>query len=99
MLETAVRRRYPVNAEKAAETVNAHLDDPDPRVALRAAAIAAIMEGQNQKDEHKALDEFNNRVLELADRFGIDVTSARIGEASDRGTGSSNANAADADEE
>ena len=52
MLETAIRRRYPVDAEKAARTVNQFLDDPDPRAALRAAAIAALMEGQNQKDEH-----------------------------------------------
>lgn len=52
MLETAIRRRYPVDAEKAARTINQHLDDPDPRVSLRAAGIAAMMEGQNQKDEH-----------------------------------------------
>jgi len=52
MLETAIRRRYPVDAEKAARTVNQFLDDPDPRAALRAAGIAALMEGQNQKDEH-----------------------------------------------
>jgi hypothetical protein len=54
MLETAIRRRYPVDAARAAETVNAFLGDADPRVALRAAQIAAVMEGQNQKDEHNA---------------------------------------------
>lgn len=60
MLETAVRRRYPVDADKAARTVNQFLDDPDPRAALRAAGIAALMEGQNQKDEH------HRAIIELA---------------------------------
>ena len=54
MLETAIRRRYPVDSERAAATVNSFLGDADPRVALRAAQIAAVMEGQNQKDEHNA---------------------------------------------
>ena len=83
MLETAVRRRWAVNCEAAAETINRHLDDPDPRVALRAAGIAALMESQNQKDEHKDLDEFSGRLLALADRLGVDVSALRIGEASE----------------
>lgn len=77
MLETAVRRRYPINAAQAAETVNRFLDDPDPRVALRAAAIAAVMEGQNQKDEHKIVDvSISTRHAELdaiAADLGLDV--------------------------
>ena len=72
MLETAVRRRYPIDAVKAAETVNNHLDDPDPRVALRAAGIAAVMEGQNQKDEHQEQDDFSQRLIELARQCGVD---------------------------
>ena len=70
LLETAVRRRYPIDAERAAETVNAHLNDPDPRVALRAASIAAIMEGQNQKDEHAQADALRRKLLELAIEYG-----------------------------
>ena len=81
LLETAVRRRWDVNCEQASKTINEHLSDPDPRVALRAAGIAALMESQNQKDEHKDLDDFSNRLLELANRLGVDVSSIGIGEA------------------
>jgi hypothetical protein len=83
LLETAVRRRWDIDCEAAARTINESLNDPDPRVALRAAGIAALMESQNQKDEHKELDEFSNRVLELANRLGVDVSSFRIGEATE----------------
>lgn len=83
LLETAVRRRWDIDCKSAAETINKCLTDADPRVALRAAGIAALMESQNQKDEHKDLDEFSNRVLELANRLGVDVSAIRIGEASE----------------
>lgn len=75
MLETAIRRRYPVDAEKAARTVNQFLDDPDPRAALRAASIAAMMEGQNQKDEHhKAIIELERIRNQLT--FILDQSNA-----------------------
>ena len=77
MLETAIRRRYPVDAEKAARTVNQFLDDPDPRAALRAAAIAALMEGQNQKDEHhRAVIELERIRDQLATLLGPAVAGA-----------------------
>ena len=55
-LETMVRRRYPINAKRAAEVVNDALESEDDRVRMRAATIAAMMEAQNQRDEHKVLD-------------------------------------------
>ena len=85
LLETAVRRRWDIDCKAAARTINECLGDPDPRVALRAAGIAAMMESQNQKDEHKDLDEFSSRVLELANRLGVDVSAFRIGEATEEG--------------
>lgn len=88
MLETAVRRRWGVNTEQAAKTINEHLSDPDPRVSLRAAGIATLMEGQNQKDEHKAIDEFATRLLELAGRLGIDTSNLGIGQATAIGAAS-----------
>ena len=42
-------------------------------------------ESQNQEDEHKELDEFSNRVLELANRLGVDISAFRIGEATAEG--------------
>jgi hypothetical protein len=57
------------------------------------------MEAQNQRDEHKALDEFQNRVIELADRFGIDISAARIGEQASGGAGDGDADIVDADED
>lgn len=92
MLETAVRRRWDVNTENAARAVNAHLGDPDPRVALRAAAIAALMESQNQKDEHKAIDEFSTRVIQAAHRLGIDTSAFGISQPPAIGTAGGDGN-------
>ena len=91
MLETAIRRRYPIDAEKAATTVNSFLDDPDPRVALRAAQIAALMEGQNQKDEHNtaiaALAEIRSRLANLGHN-GLDRPPDNLADGrSDAGSG------------
>ena len=52
----AVRRRWKIDLDEAAATVNRLLQSGDERIQARAAAIAAVMEGQNQKDEHKVLD-------------------------------------------
>ena len=69
MLETAVRRRFPVDTELAAKAVNEGLKSDNPRVSLRAAQIAAIMESQNQRDEHHAaiiaLEEIKSRLVDL----------------------------------
>lgn len=76
MLETAVRRRWSIDTEKAAATVNSFLEDPDPRIAVRAAAIAVLMEAQNQKDEHKVIDvgiqQQHARLDAIAAELGVD---------------------------
>lgn len=74
MLETAIRRRWAVDTEKAARTVNKYLDHPDPRIAVRVASIAVMMEGQNQKDEHKLVD------VEIQQQHArLDVVAAELG--------------------
>ena len=69
MLETAVRRRWNIDTERAAATVNEALGSDDERIKIRAAAIATVMEGQNQKDEqhfdHLRMDAGRNRILAL----------------------------------
>lgn len=99
LLETAVRRRWNIDTEAAAKTINDHLSDADPRVALRAAGIAAVMESQNQKDEHKELDEFSNRVIELAKRLGIDVGAFGVGQTIESGTDASDATTTEAEKD
>lgn len=69
LLETAVRRRWLIDTEKTARVVNESLDSADERIKLRAATIAVVMEGQNQKDEQHAddmrMDAGRNRILAL----------------------------------
>lgn len=69
LLETAVRRRWLIDTEKTARVVNESLDSEDERIKLRAATIAVVMEGQNQKDEQHAddmrMDAGRNRILAL----------------------------------
>ena len=76
MLEMAVRRRWNINTDAAANTVNELLSSSDERIRARAAAIASVMEGQNQKDEHKIIDVnlqyTNDRVSKIAAELGID---------------------------
>lgn len=56
LLERAVKQRWKINRDKAADEVNALLSSTDERIKARALAIAVAMESQNQKDEHKVLD-------------------------------------------
>jgi hypothetical protein len=74
MLETAVRRRWSIDTDKAAKTVNEALSSEDERIRMRAAGIAAVMEGQNQRDEQHFdsvnMDERRNRILALLGRTG-----------------------------
>lgn len=76
LLEMAVKRRWNVNLEDAAQTVNELLRSGDERIRARAASIAVVMEGQNQKDEHKAIDvniqQGNDQLSKIAFELGID---------------------------
>lgn len=73
MLEMAIRRRWDVNTDRAAETINALLDSPDERIALRAASIAREMEGQNQKDEHEYLKRFTEHRIAELDQVAVEL--------------------------
>lgn len=79
LLERAVRHRWKIDTEKAAATVNELLDSPDERIRARAAAIATVMESQNQKDEHKVIDvrvqTRHDQLPEIAADLGIEVSA------------------------
>ena len=102
LLHVAMKRRWEID-DDFREIIVSRLKDViqlgDDEIALKAIAESRHMEAQNQRDEHKALDEFSNRVLELADRFGIDVTALRSGQAITERAGDSDADAIDAEEE
>ena len=84
MLETAVKRRWKIDCDAAAQTVNDLLRSPDERIAARAAAIAAVMEGQNQKDEHKVIDvrvtTRHDQLASVAADLGIDIGAIEAAE-------------------
>jgi hypothetical protein len=71
-LETAIVRRWNVDLETAAATVNSALQSTDERVRMRAAQIAVLMEAQNQKDEHSqalaALTHIRDQLAALRDK-------------------------------
>jgi hypothetical protein len=87
LLERAIRHRW-VTDDLKALTINSlrsALQSGDARTELRAANIVAILEAQNQKDEHKAVDvaveSDGNRFLEIAERLGIDIDAESVSEA------------------
>jgi hypothetical protein len=96
----AVRRRWNIDTEKAAAQVNELINDPDPRISVRALGIAALMEGQNQKDEHKLLDVSvetrHDRLDAIAADLGIEASFIKAIEAgSDSGVDSNASSQAD----
>lgn len=93
LLETAVRRRFAIDREKAAQEVNKLMDSSDPRIRVRALSIAVMMESQNQKDEHKVIDvrvqTRNDELLGIATDLGIEVSVIEdAARQTDSGTGS-----------
>jgi len=52
------------------------LDSGDTRAELRAAQIVATIESQNQKDELSELKELHERIVGIANRFGIVIPDA-----------------------
>jgi len=86
MMAKAVEQRWPMSSEVRAAIIQKLLKvmgskDSSPREITSAAKAIMSAESQNQKDEHKDLDDFSNRLLELANRLGVDVSSIGIGEA------------------
>jgi hypothetical protein len=84
LLEMAIRRRWNVPAELAERTVVELLQSEDERIRARALGIAVIMEGQNQKDEHKLIDVSNaslqlgdDSILRIAEETGLSAEAIR----------------------
>lgn len=101
MIQRAVNNRWLTSELKpiAIEAIRDGLLSDNLRTRMRASEIVLSMEAQNQRDEHKALDEFSNRVLELASRFGIDVASIGNLEASEVAAGRGDASSTESVEE
>ena len=88
LLRMAVRKRWDIPEEFrriAVQRLAEIVDGGDDEIALKAIAEARHMEAQNQKDEHAKIDEFNQRLLGLAERCGIDIALLGFGSAADCG--------------
>lgn len=102
LLAVARKRRWEIDDEfrdLIVSRLRVVIAEGDDDIALKAIAESRHMEAQNQRDEHKALDEFANRVIELADRFGIDVAAARTCVEAEGSAGGSDEDTAEADED
>lgn len=56
-------------------------ESEDPKYKIGAAKVLLAAEAQNQKDEHAKVDEFNQRLLAIAQRCGIDINLLGFGDA------------------
>lgn len=59
--------------------LKAIVTEGDDEIALKAIAEARHMESQNQKDEHKKLDEFSQLIIDVATREGVDLGAIGLG--------------------
>jgi len=88
LLGHAVKKRWEISDKFKAtivERLQAIIQEGDDEIALKAIAQANSLETQNQKDEHKNLDELSSNIIKLANQLGIDVGAiANSGEASRR---------------
>jgi len=84
----AVKKRWEISddfKQTIIERLKLIISEGDDEIALKAIAQANSLETQNQKDEHKNLDELSSNIIKLATQLGIDVGSiANSGEASRR---------------
>lgn len=75
LLDVAIKKRWEIGDDFRSEIVERLraivVTSEDDELAIKAIAQVRQLESQNQKDEHKDLDEFSNRILQLADRLGI----------------------------
>ena len=85
LLQMSIKKRWDIQEdfrsviiERLRKLIETGLDD---ELALKAITQVRLLESQNQKDEHKDLDEFSNRVLELANRLGIETGDVGISDA------------------
>ena len=77
LIEGAVVNRWLTEAHKpkVIETLIKALTSGDSRAELRAAEIIVKMEAQTQKDQHKEMKELHERILSVANQFGIDLSA------------------------
>jgi hypothetical protein len=85
LIQRAVANRWLTDElkPKVIETLTNALSSGDHRAELRAAQIIVSMESQNQKDEHKELKELHERILSIANQFGIDIPDVTTLEATE----------------
>ena len=85
MLQMSIKKRWDIPEDFRSVIIERlrHLIEmgEDDELALKAIGQVRLLESQNQKDEHKDLDEFSNRVLELANRLGIETGDVGISDA------------------
>ena len=102
LLDMAVKQRWDIGDEFREEIIRRLktiiVEGKDDELALKAISQARQMESQNQKDEHKKLDEFSQRVITLAGRLGIDLAAIGIGETSEDAASGGNAGFISAEE-
>ena len=89
LLGVALRQRWDIPddfraviMQRLRTVIETSLDD---ELAIKAIVQVRNMEAQNQKDEHKQIDEFSQRVISIANQLGIDVSALGIGQATDAG--------------
>jgi regulator of RNase E activity RraB len=82
MLERAIRHRWLTDDLKPAalDAIRRGMESGDPRAEQTAVRNLLAMEAQNQKDEHAKVDEFNERILSIARRCGVNVDLFGFGE-------------------
>lgn len=102
LLGTALKRRWDIS-EDFRDTIVDRLRDivsnGDDEIALKAIVQARNMEAQNQRDEHKQLDEFSQRIITLATRLGVDLTPLGIGDQASERAGRGDADTAQPQED
>ena len=95
-----MKRRWDIS-EDFRDTIVDRLRDivtnGDDEIALKAIAQARNMEAQNQKDEHKQLDEFSQRIISIANQLGIDLAAIGISDQTGAGAGDRVARATEAE--
>ena len=82
LLNVAIKKRWDIPEEfrqVIIDRLKCIVNDPDDELALKAIAQVTKLESQNQTDEHKQLDEFSRRVLDIANRLGIKPGVGEIG--------------------
>jgi len=101
LLGRAINNRWLTDEHKPAAmaAIEAGLKSADDRVRQSALRNLIAMESQNQKDEHQQANEFISRVIELANRLGIDVGVGTGGQAAEVRAIEDDGSTAEAEEE